>query len=129
VFAANLKKPKFAYEREWRLKTFTSNHSVPTLYEPEEQYALRRALQMTETAGFTSDPNPPGRYVLDLRMENKMIIENVAVLASPPVDVREMMELLRDVKENTVTGFWGPALRQKDELLRLCAETQAKSKS
>jgi hypothetical protein len=125
VFAANLKKPKFAYEREWRLKTFNINHAVPTFSEPEQQYALRHALVMSETAEFTSDPNPPGRYVLDLRLEKKMIIENVGVFASPPIVVPRLLQLLREIHENVETGFWGPVLDQKERLLRLCAQTAA----
>ncbi len=123
VFAANLKKPRFAYEREWRLKTFKINHSIPTLYDPEEVRALRRVLKMSEIAEFTSDP--PNRYVLDLRLENRMIIENVAVLASPPIDVPGFMDFLREVRENLQTGFWGPAIDQKEELLRLWAQPAA----
>lgn len=127
IFAANIKKPKFAYEREWRLKTFKIKHSVPTLYGPEERYELRRVLQMSEHAEFTTEP--PGRYVLDLRLDNKMIIENVDVIAAPPIVAPELMELLREIHENTRTGFWGPALNQKEEILRMCAQAVPTSQS
>jgi hypothetical protein len=50
-----------------------------------------------------------------------MIIENVAVLGSPAVVIPEFVELLREVHENTLTGCWGPALDQKEKLLRLWA--------
>lgn len=120
VFAANIKKPEYAYEREWRLKVVRSRHSTPTLFSPDDSIKLRRAFGMSEDAAFTT--NPPGRYVQDLCWMGKMIIDNVAPPASAPT--HEFLELLRQVQEYRRTAFWGPALELREELLRKCVEAK-----
>jgi hypothetical protein len=114
VFAANIKKPKYAYEREWRLKTVRSMHSIPTLFSLDESINLRKDFRMSEDAAFTT--HTPSRYIQDLRCHGKMIIENVAALASGPVD--RFVELLRQVQEHTRADCLGPALNLREALLR-----------
>lgn len=124
VFAPNIKRPEYAYEQEWRLKTIRINHSVPTLFSRGEPLELRRALQMSEEAEFTAPPKPEGRYVQDLRLEGRMVVDNISTYAEPPIEPGPAIELMRRIYEASRSGFWGTAYDQRDRLLRLYYESR-----
>lgn len=124
VFAPNIKRSEYAYEQEWRLKTIRINHSVPTLFSRTEPLALRRALQMSEDAEFTAPPKPEGRYVQDLRLEGRMVIDEISTYAAPPIDVASCIELQSRITEASRSAAWGPAYDQRDRLLQLYYESQ-----
>jgi hypothetical protein len=114
VFAPNIKKPKFAFEREWRLKTVKLNHSIPTLFSIPDEVAiqLRRHFGMSEEAAFTKHSTP--RYLQELRGYGKMIIDHVAVSPTVPKEMRA--EVLRVVAKHN-DNCLGPAIPLREAWL------------
>jgi hypothetical protein len=77
MHAPNIKKPGFAPEREWRLKTVRSNHMGTVLYANEGSWA-RELSGTSEDAAFTT--HTPPRYIQELTCLGKMNINNVYML-------------------------------------------------
>lgn len=122
-FAANIKEPKYAFEREWRLKTIQSLHTTPTPFAPMAS-TMRKAFGVGEEAEFTEHKEK--RYKQEFRFRDRFIVEDVGVLIPPPVSLesaREAHELLAQVEALRHAGrLAGPMLKMKEELILAAKE-------
>jgi hypothetical protein len=130
-FAANIKKPEFKYENEWRLKTARSFHGGTTLFRMADWGGVRKhVFKMNDDATFIRlDPARPDRYVQELSCEGKMILQPpITTLLAPPVDAAKLMACNEEMMRFPwkYGPLFGAGLEFREALLR--ADRQASTK-
>jgi hypothetical protein len=120
-FATNIKEPKYQIEQEWRMKTIRSLHSTPTPFTQDYSRWRTDFFGLSDRAApFAADP--PGRYIQELSIRGRFIVEDVAIYLAPPVskDAAEKAQaLLAQVDALRRTGaFAGPMTELRDLFLK-----------
>jgi hypothetical protein len=122
-FAANIKNKKYAYEAEWRLKSFKTNHLVPLPFKNEIPW-IRVAAGMKPQAEFND--MDPRRYVQELSFDGKIALEKPLgmIVAPTPEGIDSVNKLAREIIETQKVH--GPIMGPKPGLREGLLEVEAK---
>ncbi len=93
-FAPNIKKPKYEYEREWRLKSIISEYNYKTDLHPRIKDG-RRIYAYKPDATPTED-DPP-KYFKKLEADGKFLAQTIGI---PPGDVDKATEVMEYFSQN-----------------------------